>query len=162
MNPTAADFLTLIGLALTAFGAGRAAMSVILKEDDAITVGVARWASEKREENLKLPAVQNLLQASRGAQQGFWLIVVGTALQILPIITRVLVVTPAMAASDGETYTLYRNSVTDPAMRVHIATFDTNEGKDYNAENCAVAADLFQRQDGVQTRFWCEPSLYRK
>jgi hypothetical protein len=85
MNSSAADFLTFIGLALTAIGAWRAASSVILKEDDAITIGVARYAGKGREENLKLPAVQNLLQASRGARQGFWLIVAGTVLQIIPI-----------------------------------------------------------------------------
>ena len=85
MNSTAADFLTLAGMVITAIGAGRAATSVILKEDDALAIGVARFSSEHREENLKLPAVQNLLKASRGAQQGFWLIVAGTALQIIPI-----------------------------------------------------------------------------
>ena len=74
----------------------------------------------------------------------------------------VLLAAPAWAQSDDEVYTLYRNSVVDPSMRLHVATFDSRDGKDYNAENCNVAADLFQHQDGVQTRFWCEPGRYRK
>ena len=69
---------------------------------------------------------------------------------------------PAAAQSDDEVYTLYRNSVLDMTIRLHVASFDSTDGKDYNAENCFVAADLFQRQDGVRTRFWCEPGRYRK
>lgn len=69
---------------------------------------------------------------------------------------------PASAQSEGDIYTLYRNSALDATMRIHVATFDTAEGKDYNAENCFAAADLFQGQDGVSTRFWCEPGRYRR
>ncbi|MBO1024728.1 hypothetical protein IPU75_08360 [Ochrobactrum sp. SD129] len=86
MNSMVADLLTLTGMVLTAIGAWRAASAVILKEDDAITIGVARYSGENREENLKLPAVQNLLRSSKGAQWGFRLIAGGTVLQILPII----------------------------------------------------------------------------
>lgn len=68
----------------------------------------------------------------------------------------------AAAQGDEEVYTLYRNSVLDPTMRLHVATFDGADGKAYNAENCNVAANLFQSQDGVQTRFWCEPGRYQK
>lgn len=59
-------------------------------------------------------------------------------------------------------YTLYRNSLTDRTMRIHVATFDAIEGEAYNRANCALAADLFQTQPSVQTRFWCEPGRYRK
>lgn len=157
-----AGTVTAVGLVFIAIGAWRAASSVVLREDDAIAIGIARYAGSKREENLELPAVQNLLKASKSARQGFRLIALGTALQILPIIVRLMAVTPAMAAADAEIYTLYRNSVLDVTMRVHVGTFDSDNGRGYNAENCAVAADLFQRQDGVKTRFWCEPGRYRK
>lgn len=70
--------------------------------------------------------------------------------------------TLALAQSDGDVFTLYRNSVLDPSMRIHVATFDTADGKDYNAENCNLAADLFQKQDGVETRFWCEPGRFHQ
>ena len=36
---------------------------------------------------------------------------------------------------DDSTYTLYRSSVTDPTMRVHIATFDTDNKAAYNQES---------------------------
>lgn len=157
-----ADILTGFGLLLTVIGAWRAAASVVLKEDDAIAIGVSRYASEVREENLKIPAVQNLLKASKGARQGFCLIAIGTFFQILPIALKLLAVSPAMAANTTETHTLYRTSLTDPIMRVHIASFDSDSGSRYNAENCAVAADLFQRQDGVESRFWCEPGRFQK
>lgn len=69
---------------------------------------------------------------------------------------------PAVAQDDTNVYTLYRNSVTEVTMRIHVATFDSADGKDYNAENCFLAADLFERQESVQVKFWCEPGRYRK
>jgi hypothetical protein len=70
--------------------------------------------------------------------------------------------TVANAQTDAEVYTLYRNSVLDSSMRIHVASFDTTDGADYNSENCNVAADLFQRQEGVITRYWCEQGHYRR
>lgn len=64
--------------------------------------------------------------------------------------------------SDGETYTLYRNSIPDLEMaRVHVATFDASDRDGYNRFNCNLAADLFQRQPGVKTHFWCERGPFR-
>jgi uncharacterized protein (DUF2141 family) len=68
----------------------------------------------------------------------------------------------ASAQSNNGVHTLYRNSVLDASMRVHVATFDSADGWRYNAENCNLAADLFQRQDGVKTRFWCEKGRFHK
>lgn len=66
--------------------------------------------------------------------------------------------TVALSEAVGdETYTLYRSSVVDPEWRVHVATFDTENGKKYNAENCQTAARLFLSQDGVVVLYWCEP-----
>ena len=62
----------------------------------------------------------------------------------------------------ASTFTLYRNSAVDPSMRLHVATFDAADGVDYNRGNCNLAADLFSRQPGVTTRFWCEPGRFRK
>ena len=58
------------------------------------------------------------------------------------------------------TYTLYRSSMTGP-MRIHVATFDSNDGDEYNRENCQVGADLFAAQPGVKVRYWCEKGRYR-
>ena len=59
-------------------------------------------------------------------------------------------------ADDNQMLTLYRNSVIDSQMRIHVATFNAKDGYNYNYENCFLAAELFQNQTGVVTRFWCE------
>lgn len=64
---------------------------------------------------------------------------------------------PQLASADNGSFNLYRDSVLDTSMRIYIATFNSDEGSDYNFENCTVAAKLFQDQPGVRTRFWCEP-----
>ena len=66
------------------------------------------------------------------------------------------------ACSQSDSYTLYRNSVSDETMRLHVATFDAKDGEKYNQGNCDIAKDLFQKQDGVKTKFWCEKGLFRK
>ncbi len=68
----------------------------------------------------------------------------------------------ASAQGNSSIYTLYRNSLMDPAMRIHIATFDAGDGREYNAENCNLTADFFAKHAGVKTRYWCEPGRYRK
>ncbi|MDR5651558.1 hypothetical protein [Ruixingdingia sedimenti] len=88
MGDTVSDILTGLGLALTLAGAWITARAVILKEDDAINIGLPRWASDDRERNLTLPMVQNLLASSRGARRGLLFIAGGTALQLVPIIVR--------------------------------------------------------------------------
>lgn len=67
----------------------------------------------------------------------------------------------ACSGHDGA-YTLYRNSPLDPSMRIHVASFDTAEGTEYNQENCQLAADLFNRQPGIATRFWCEKGQFNQ
>ena len=67
----------------------------------------------------------------------------------------------ACDSSDNH-YTLYRNSVTGEYMRLHVATFDASDGHAYNMENCQIAQELFQKQDGVKTKFWCEKGKFRK
>lgn len=58
-----------------------------------------------------------------------------------------------------EGYTLYRTSITEET-RVHVASFDTNNGTDYNFQNCQIARNLFQEQPGVQVHYWCEKGRY--
>jgi hypothetical protein len=59
-------------------------------------------------------------------------------------------------------YTLYRNSVLNESMRLHVASFDAKDGHDYNMENCEVARGLFQAQPGIKTRFWCEKGSFKE
>lgn len=68
----------------------------------------------------------------------------------------------AGAETPSTSFTLYRNSPLDPAMRIHIATFNAAEGTEYNAENCWIVAKLFQQQAGVAAGYWCEPGEYRE
>jgi hypothetical protein len=68
----------------------------------------------------------------------------------------------ATCASEEGIYTIYRNSAIDPDMRIHVASFDTEDGAAYNQENCQIAASLFRSQPGVTVSYWCEPGRYRK
>ena len=65
-----------------------------------------------------------------------------------------------LAGSD--TFTLYRNSVVDANMRLHVASFDSADGEAYNRENCEVAKQLFKAQPDVKTKFWCEKGPFKK
>ncbi len=67
-----------------------------------------------------------------------------------------------VACGGDSTYTLYRNSVTDSSMRLHVATFDAADGEAYNQGNCYQAQELFQAQPLVKTKFWCEKGKYRR
>lgn len=78
------------------------------------------------------------------------------------LVVGIALCSPAAAQSDADVLTLYRNSVVDGTMRIHVATFDSSDGRDYNAENCDLAANLFQRQEGISVRFWCEPGHFRR
>ena len=65
-------------------------------------------------------------------------------------------------ASESTSFVLYRNSVTDENMRIHVATFDASDGEAYNRGNCEQAQSLFQAQPGVKTKFWCEKGRFKK
>lgn len=78
-----------------------------------------------------------------------------------------LTVLPVLMSSgclrgDGQTFTLYRTSVKDENMRIHVATFDAGDGEAYNRENCDVAKSLFQAQPEVKSKFWCEKGRFSK
>ena len=62
----------------------------------------------------------------------------------------------------NDTFTLYRNSVTDENMRIHVASFNAVDGEAYNRGNCEQAQQLFQVQPGVKTKFWCEKGAFKK
>ena len=77
-------------------------------------------------------------------------------------ITIFFVIFGTASAANDSISTLYRNSVLDENARYHIATFNTNQGDAYNWENCQLAAKLFQSQQGVTTRFWCEKGVFNQ
>ena len=41
-------------------------------------------------------------------------------------------------------------------MRIHMATFDSSDGKEYNEENCALVRDLILTLPNVAVAYWCE------
>ena len=67
-----------------------------------------------------------------------------------------------MGCSQSDTFTLYRNSVLDEFARIHVASFNAKEPNPYNQGNCDVAKDLFQKQEGIKTKFWCEKGAFKK
>ncbi len=81
--------------------------------------------------------------------------------KLVVVVGLLLVSGMSSAANDSSTFTLYRNSVLDAKMRLHVASFDTADGAAYNQENCALAQQLFHAQPGVKTQFWCEPGRFR-
>lgn len=86
-----------------------------------------------------------------------------------PFLAAILLLTssPALASEamrtiPEATYTLYRSSATvgGATMRIHVATFDTQDGATYNRDNCEITKDLFQKQSGVTVTYWCERGYY--
>lgn len=64
--------------------------------------------------------------------------------------------------TDGRVFTLYRNSVMNEQLRIHIATFDADENEQYNNDNCNHVADLFRSQPGLGVRYWCEKGRFKR
>ena len=65
-------------------------------------------------------------------------------------------------ADPKSVYTLYRSSPTlgGNTWRIHVATFDSVDGTEYNRDNCEVAKDLFQSQPGISVTYWCERGYF--
>lgn len=59
------------------------ARSLKLRPEDAAELGVARYAADSLEKNLKLPFVQSLLNQNRAAQRGLYAVAGGTLLQMI-------------------------------------------------------------------------------
>ncbi len=73
----------------------------------------------------------------------------------------------AGCSQSDDVYTLYRSGVGMPDLRIHVATFDSDDTKDpqfknYNQSNCQTAQQLFQNQPNVTTKYWCEKGRYKK
>tara|TARA_A100000171_G_C2012173_1_gene86915 strand:+ start:208 stop:483 length:276 start_codon:yes stop_codon:yes gene_type:complete len=90
MSELFADSITALGLVLTALGAFIAAKAVIIDVQEAIYIGTPRFADEDEARNESLPAVQNLLAASKGARRGLLFVGAGTGLQLIPVVYRLI------------------------------------------------------------------------
>ena len=80
--------LSVFGLILTLVGASLGVVGVRVSPEQAIEIGVMRINGDNAEENLRLPAVQNLIHQSQMAQDGFVLIALGTLLQIVAAVRK--------------------------------------------------------------------------
>lgn len=67
-------------------------------------------------------------------------------------------------AEPNSVYTLYRSSAITGGdkWRLHVATFDSSDGAQYNRDNCEIAKSLFQSQPGVTVTYWCERGYFSK
>ena len=79
-------FFSVVGLLLTALGANVTARGVMLTGNRAGEIGVARYAGEDEASYEELPLAQALSNASRLARNGLFLIVLGSFLQMCPMI----------------------------------------------------------------------------
>ena len=84
-----------------------------------------------------------------------------SAIALIVLAVSLVLVPVACTPLDGDIYTLYRSSVTSADLRIHVATYDADEGEAYNRENCQIGAELFQSQPGVKVRYWCEKGRFR-
>lgn len=84
------------------------------------------------------------------------------ALVILTLVSGFVACSSRWGMGDRESFTLYRTSVANDSLRIHVVTFDAADGQVYNRDNCELARSLFQNQSGVRVRFFCEKGLYRK
>jgi hypothetical protein len=76
-----------------------------------------------------------------------------------------VVVVMSLTGCGESAYTLYRSSPVSnggESGRIHIATFDAKEGEAYNMGNCQITQELFQKQQGISVRYWCEKGRFKK
>ena len=76
-------YLTIVGVILTAFGAFLIGWNDLMSKEKAVEIGVPRWASDKMEENLQLPLVQELLRRNKNSRRGLFFVIVGAIFLIL-------------------------------------------------------------------------------
>jgi hypothetical protein len=80
----------------------------------------------------------------------------------MKLIVPSLAVIVFLTGCGDSTYTLYRSQVRDENARTHVATFDAGDGQNYNKGNCQIAEELFQKQQGVTVKYWCEKGTFKK
>jgi len=76
-------YLNIVGVILTAVGAFLIGWNDLMSKEKAVEIGVPRWASDKMEENLQLPLVQELLRRNKNSRRGLFFVIVGAIFLIL-------------------------------------------------------------------------------
>lgn len=80
------NYLNVFGLILTFLGSIAFARGLFISKEEALELGVSKWASDKEEENLKLPQVQDRLKQRKWGVIGATLASFGFILQLLALI----------------------------------------------------------------------------
>lgn len=83
----------------------------------------------------------------------------------LPVSAGAKMEVAARNKNDRHVFTLYRNSHSNAEMRIHVATFDSNNRAEYNRYVCEKARKLFDKdrlQRVSKELYWCEPGRYRR
>lgn len=104
---------------------------------------------------------QNRAPVAAGVDQaacGEGVVKVWSAIGLVSAVTLAACGQPAV---DHDVFTLYRSSV-DGIEVIHVATFDTGHGREYNETNCTISRDLMKSQPGVTVAYWCAPGRFRK
>jgi len=73
-----ASCLTAVGVILAGIGAVLIGHNDVMSKRKALDLGQSRWSGTSDEENLKLPAVRELLRRSRNSSAGLVFVIVGT------------------------------------------------------------------------------------
>ncbi|QFT31835.1 hypothetical protein FIV00_15185 [Labrenzia sp. THAF82] len=89
MSENAADWFTLTGLITTLCGAAVASIGSFMSKGEALNVGVAKWADESDDVNLKSPMVQSLLSTSKLTGWGLVFVGLGTLFQAIPLLMKI-------------------------------------------------------------------------
>jgi len=75
-------YLTIVGVILTTVGAFLIGWNDIMSEDKAIEMGLPYYPG-KREENLKIPLVRELLRRNKNSRRGLSFVIAGAIFLIL-------------------------------------------------------------------------------
>lgn len=75
--------LNIFGLTLSFLGSMAFARGLFITKKKALRLGVSRWASEKEEENLKLPQVEERLKQRTWGIVGAILVTLGFVIQLI-------------------------------------------------------------------------------
>jgi len=78
-----ASYLTAIGVILAGIGAVLIGSNDLMSKKKALDLGQSRYSGGTDEENLKLPAVQELLRRSRNSSAGLVFVILGTIFLVL-------------------------------------------------------------------------------
>lgn len=86
----ATQLVTAFGMCCTAFGAWKTAQGVRLMPNAEGRVGISRIASDNQEDWASSPLPSSLRTASKTAASGLIWILLGTILQALPVVVRIV------------------------------------------------------------------------